>query len=46
MLVDIQSLKSANIPALFVETESGTMEHLNADKELVETGSISVVQDS
>ena len=39
-------MKSANIPALFVETESGTMEHLNADKELVETGSISVVQET
>lgn len=39
-------MKSANIPSLFIETESGTMEYLNADKELIETGSISVIQET
>lgn len=37
-------MKSANIPALFIETESGSMENINADKEVVELGSISVVK--
>lgn len=41
---EVVFMKSANIPALFVETESGTMEYLNEDKKLIETGSISVVK--
>lgn len=39
-------LKSSNIPALFMETESGTMEHLNADKDVFETGRISIIQET
>lgn len=39
-------MKSANVPALFVETESGTMANLNADKELVETGSVSLIKET
>lgn len=39
-------MKSSNIPSLFLETESGTLEHLNADKEVIETGKISVIQEN
>lgn len=39
-------MKSANIPALFMETESGTLEHLKADKDVIETGKISVVKET
>lgn len=41
---DVVFMKSSNIPSLFIETESGTMEYLNADKDLIETGAITVVQ--
>jgi hypothetical protein len=34
----VSFLKSENIPALFVATESGSMEYLNSDKENEETG--------
>lgn len=43
---NIVFMKSANIPALFVETASGTLEYLNTDKELIETGYISVIQET
>lgn len=39
-------MKSSNIPALFMETESGTLEHLKADKDVIEKGEISVVQEN
>lgn len=39
-------MKSSNIPVLFMETESGTMEHLNADKDVFETGIISIVNET
>lgn len=37
-------MKSENLPALFLETESGSMEFLNGNKENEETGFIQVVQ--
>ena len=36
-------MKSANIPSLFLETESGDMEYLNADKANEETGNICLI---
>lgn len=39
-------MKSSNLPAFFMETESGTLEHLNADKEVIEAGKISVVKET
>lgn len=36
-------MKSANIPAVFIETESGSMNYLHADKENEEKGAITVV---
>ena len=36
-------MKSANIPALFIETESGNMEYLNTDKLNEETGNICLI---
>lgn len=39
-------MKSSKIPALFLETESGTMEQINADKTVQETGSISLIQNT
>lgn len=39
-------MKSSNLPAFFLETESGTLEHLNADKEVIETGKISVIKET
>ncbi len=36
-------MKSANLPAVFIETDSGSMEYLNADKENGERGKIAVV---
>ncbi len=37
-------MKSENIPAIFIDTASGSMEKLNADKEYEETGDIRVVE--
>lgn len=39
-------MRSSNIPALFLETQSGTMEHINADKTVQEAGNISLVQNT
>ncbi len=36
-------MESENIPAIFIDTASGSMEYLDADKEREETGAISVV---
>lgn len=36
-------LKSANLPSLFLETESGSMEAVNADKTYEEKGSLGIV---
>lgn len=36
-------VKSANIPALFIDTESGTMESVHVDKELKEKATLAVV---
>lgn len=36
-------MKSANLPSLFLETESGNMEYVNADKNNEEQGSLGVV---
>lgn len=36
-------MKSANLPSLFLDTESGSMEALNADKSNEETGNIRLV---
>ena len=36
-------MKSENIPAVFIDTASGSMEYLDADKEHEETGAIRVV---
>ena len=36
-------LKSANVPTLFIDTDSGSMEYLNSGKENVEAGQISVI---
>lgn len=40
---DVVFMKSANLPSLFLETESGSMEAVNADKEYEEPGSASLV---
>lgn len=40
---EVVFMKSANVPAIFIETESGTMEHLNEDKAVIETGKVSVI---
>lgn len=37
---------SENIPAVFIDTESGTMEQINADKNIKETGRISVLDEN
>lgn len=37
-------MRSANIPAVFIHTDSGSMEYLNADKENEETGEICIVR--
>ena len=36
-------MKSANLPAFFIETESGNMESVNADKNYEEKGNLTVV---
>ena len=40
---EVAFMKSANLPSLFLETESGDMEYLNADKENEEAGNICIV---
>lgn len=37
-------LYSENIPSVFIDTESGTMEQLHADKNIKEAGSVSVLE--
>ena len=37
-------MKSENIPAVFIDTASGSMEYLDADKEHEETGNICIVE--
>ncbi|MBQ6886828.1 MAG: CotH kinase family protein, partial [Lachnospiraceae bacterium] len=39
-------LKSANVPTLFIDTDSGSMEYLNSGKENVEAGQISVIAEN
>lgn len=40
---DVKFLKSENIPAVFITTESGSMEYLVADKENEEPGEIRII---
>lgn len=40
---ELTFMKSANIPAVFIQTESGSMEYLNADKENEEKGEICIL---
>lgn len=40
---EIVFIKSSNIPSLFVETESGSMEAINTDKEYAEAGKIALI---
>ena len=42
----LKFMKSANIPSLFLETDSGSMEYLHADKANVEEGSLSLIKES
>ena len=39
-------LKSANVPTLFIDTDSGNMEYLNSNKENEEAGQISVITEN
>lgn len=39
-------MKSANIPALFIDTQSGSMESIHSDKEFKESGKISIIEES
>ncbi len=41
---EVAFMKSENIPAIFIDTASGSMEYLNADKEREESGSICIVE--
>lgn len=41
---EVAFMKSANIPAVFIRTESGGMEYLNADKANEETGDICILR--
>lgn len=41
----ITFMKSANIPAVFINTQSGGMEYLHADKENEEQGEMSIVRE-
>ena len=43
---DVMFMKSANLPALFLETDSGSMEYLNANKENEEAGEIKLIEAS
>lgn len=40
---EVVFMKSANLPTLFIDTKSGSMEYLNADKANEETGSICLI---
>lgn len=41
---DVTFMKSENIPSVFIDTKSGSMDYLNADKANEETGQVSVVR--
>lgn len=41
---EIAFMKSANIPAMFIDTASGSLDYLHEDKEHEETGRICVLQ--
>lgn len=43
---DVVFMKSANLPSLFIETDSGSMDYLNADKENEEAGEINLIKAS
>ncbi len=43
--IEVKFLKSANLRSVFITTESGTMENINAAKENEETGEMSVVSE-
>lgn len=43
---EVVFMKSENLPSLFLVTESGNMDRLNADKSHEETGSIQLIQTS
>ena len=43
---DVKFMKSANLPALFLETDSGSMEYLNSNKENEEAGEINLIETS
>ena len=43
---EVVFMKSANLPSLFLETDSGSMEYLNADKANEETGAVQLVKAS
>ncbi len=38
-------MKSANVPAMYIETESGSLDYIHADKSNKEEGKIAVIQD-
>lgn len=43
--INLKILQSANIPAVFIETESGTLEAVNADKDYKEPGSFALISE-
>ena len=43
---DVVFMKSANLPSLFIDTDSGSMDYLNADKENEEAGEINLIKAS
>ena len=43
---DVVFMKSAILPSLFIETDSGSMDYLNADKENEEAGEINLIMAS
>lgn len=43
---DVMFMRSANIPAVFIETESKNMEKIHGNKEYEESGNICVIQES
>ena len=46
MSYQVTFMRSEQIPSLFIETESGSLEALHADKEHEETGTLTVVADN
>lgn len=42
----LRFMRSSNLPAVFVDTQSGSLDYLNADKRNSETGRIRVVQNT